>query len=109
MLDDTSNCHAATSEIILGKNESLYMAANFSGLGGLHGHALVRTLPLWMDAEAGSVSATKSVAIQPARAASNPPARSARVCALLSGQGAQSSGMMKPLYDAIPEIKTDPR
>ena len=119
MLDDNSPIKAFTSVIEVKKTDPLYMAANFSGLGGIHGHTLVRTLPLWMDRAAGSVSkaagtsalsAVGASAVGPVQkavpaAAAASVSRSNLVCALLSGQGAQYAGMMKDLYGANTSVR----
>ncbi|HEY1406375.1 MAG TPA: acyltransferase domain-containing protein, partial [Spirochaetota bacterium] len=110
MLDGKGNIIAATERVNLAKGEPLVMAANFSGLGGLHGHAVVRTIPAWIEgAASGSVraSAYASAPTQSVSGGAAPmAAKGARVCALLSGQGAQSAGMMKSLYSSNATIKS---
>ena len=107
MLNDESNMKAVTSEIKLKSSDSLYMGANFSGMGGIHGHAIVRTLPLWMEAAAAEPvpAGTTVQQMTPKSVAAPAAAKGGRICALLSGQGAQSSGMMKALYDSSVEIR----
>jgi acyl transferase domain-containing protein len=108
MLAGESSIKAVTSRLDMKPGESLYMATNFSGLGGIHGHAVVRTLPLWMGT---AVSGSKPLAAQEVHkestqsAAPAAAAKKARICALLSGQGAQSAGMMKALYESNADIR----
>ncbi|HNX58099.1 MAG TPA: beta-ketoacyl synthase N-terminal-like domain-containing protein, partial [Spirochaetota bacterium] len=110
MLDGSGNIIAATSRINLGKNEPLAFAVDISGLGGIHGHGVVRTIPAWLEgASTGSVraSAFATLAVKSSSSATTAPsaAKGARICALLSGQGAQFPGMMKSLYASNPTVK----
>ena len=101
MMDGSAHIVAAIDQISVANHGQMFLAANFSGLGGIHGHAVVRTLPGWLEKSA-SGTATSSVysAAPAAKTVERISAASGRVkiCALLSGQGAQSPGMMKTLY-----------
>ncbi|MDJ0802606.1 MAG: beta-ketoacyl synthase N-terminal-like domain-containing protein, partial [Desulfobacterales bacterium] len=92
----------------LENRRSLYFAANVNGVGGNHGHTVVGTLPAWLETADTPVqaAATRTAAATTPPAPRRRPTRKGGMVALISGQGAQYSGMMKPLYDAVPEIRT---
>ncbi|MGD8242478.1 MAG: beta-ketoacyl synthase N-terminal-like domain-containing protein, partial [Desulfobacterales bacterium] len=109
-----ANLQANPRLLTLEDRQRLYFAANVNGVGGNHGHTVIGALPPWMATAAQPavrVAAEKTTvaAALPARAPQAPPAIAARpggVVALISGQGAQYSGMLKPLYDENGEIRT---
>ncbi len=68
--------------------------------GGLSGVQLLGDLPARLSGK------RRIPAIHETRGEIRPTAQKEKVVALLSGQGSQSSGMMKELYDAYPEIKS---
>ncbi|MCG8472226.1 MAG: acyltransferase domain-containing protein, partial [Desulfobacterales bacterium] len=80
----------------------LCMGANIFGFGANHGHAIVSTLPLWMQGETASFDAAPVEAPAPMPVGEVRPAES---CALLCGQGSQYPKMMKPIYEANEEVK----
>ncbi|MDJ0876304.1 MAG: beta-ketoacyl synthase N-terminal-like domain-containing protein, partial [Desulfobacterales bacterium] len=90
----------------LENRHSLYFAANVNGVGGNHGHTVVGTLPAWLEAVEKPAQA---VAVRKSAAAATPapemPVRPGGMVALISGQGAQYSGMLKPLHATVPEIR----
>ena len=77
------------------QRSTLYFAANVNGVGGNHGHTVVGTLPPWLHREARPAMETAR-ALRPAATAI--PVKPHGVVALVSGQGAQYSGMMQDLY-----------
>ncbi|MFA6013366.1 MAG: beta-ketoacyl synthase N-terminal-like domain-containing protein, partial [Desulfobacteraceae bacterium] len=81
----TMNCTALTSR----------------ATGGLSGIQLLGNLHPRLSGKRQIPVRSESTVIQP-----QTPSPRERVVALLSGQGAQSPGMMKELYDAEPEIKS---
>ena len=101
IVDDKSILMAAGDAVDLTGRDSVYLAVNFSGLGGNHGHTVVRTMP---SRFAGARAVQEAVAAK-AVEAHPAPALTNRVCALLSGQGAQYGGMMKELYQSYIDIK----
>ena len=78
------------------------LGADVNGIGGNHAHVIIGRLPRFLRSQ----EAYASVA-QPAVTPGTWPdeVRSASVTALLSGQGAQSAGMLNALYETVPEIK----
>ena len=79
------------------------LGADVNGIGGNHGHVIIGRLPRFLQSKKAYASV--------AQAAVTPgvwwpdKARPLAVTALLSGQGAQSAGMLNALYQAVPEIK----
>ncbi|MBI9085193.1 MAG: acyltransferase domain-containing protein [Desulfobacterales bacterium] len=94
-------------------NRPLYLAANVNGIGGNHGHMVVGSLPVWLEAGAApkalpaaepapkAVGFAASASLTPLAAMT---ASGGRTVALLSGQGAQHPGMMQELYEAEPDV-----
>jgi malonyl CoA-acyl carrier protein transacylase len=112
LIEADSNVQPLTEGILsIPEYESLIMAANFSGLGGIIGHGGVKTLPLWMNrgvskAVPSSMAAVSSASAGPISIPAAAVAKSSgKTLVLLSGQGAQYSGMMKQLYASNSEIK----
>nr|WP_319493995.1 polyketide synthase [uncultured Desulfobacter sp.] len=78
------------------------LGADVNGIGGNHAHVIIGRLPRFLRSQEASASVA-----QPAVTAGTWPnkVRIDAVTALLSGQGAQSAGMLKALYESVPEIK----
>nr|MBL0715096.1 acyltransferase domain-containing protein [Desulfobacterales bacterium] len=103
--------------LTLDRRHSLYFAANVNGVGGNHGHTVIGTLPAWMTVaeqpvQVAAARGTTVNAVATAPQGQAPPltppaipARAGGVVALISGQGAQYSGMLKPLYEKKEEIR----
>jgi len=80
------------------KNNSF--GANSFGHGGAHAHYVLSTFPEWLK---NSAEAKPAVNARPAEAVAS---SSAAKCALiLSGQGAQRSGMMKEAYEKFAPVR----
>jgi malonyl CoA-acyl carrier protein transacylase len=78
------------------------LGADVNGIGGNHAHVIIGRLPRFLRGQ----QASASVAQSGVTAGTWPnKVRIDAVTALLSGQGAQSAGMLKALYDSVPEIK----
>nr|WP_246294007.1 type I polyketide synthase [Desulfobacter latus] len=78
------------------------LGADVNGIGGNHAHVIIGRLPRFLRPQDASVSVEQpavSPGVWPDKV------RIAAVTALLSGQGAQSAGMLKSLYDALPDVK----
>ncbi len=80
------------------------LGADVNGIGGNHAHVIIGRLPRFLQSKNAyaSVSAEQT-AVTPG--AWPDKVRIAAVTALLSGQGAQSAGMLNALYQTVPEIK----
>nr|WP_320191579.1 SDR family NAD(P)-dependent oxidoreductase [uncultured Desulfobacter sp.] len=78
------------------------LGADVNGIGGNHAHVVIGRLPRFLRSRDTAVSVE-----QPAITLGTWPdmVRTDAVTALLSGQGAQSAGMLKSLYETVPEIK----
>ena len=87
----------------LAHRQVLYFAANVNGVGGNHGHTVVGTLPPWLPQEIQpAVAVAAAVSGRPAAVI---PMKPNGVVALVSGQGAQYSGMLKDLYQENRSIR----
>jgi len=80
--------------------QALYFAANVNGVGGNHGHTVIGTLPPWLDraADQPAVADATAAVSRATRTETAVPMKPNGVVALVSGQGAQYSGMMQDLY-----------
>ena len=73
------------------------LGADGNGIGGNHAHMIIGRLPRFLRAQ-DAVASVEHPAVTPG-------AWISAVTVLLSGQGAQSAGMLNALYQAVPEIK----
>ena len=78
------------------------LGADVNGIGGNHAHVIIGRLPRFLRAQ-DAVASVEHPAVIPGVWPDK--VRIAAVTALLSGQGAQSAGMLNALYQAVPEIK----
>ncbi|WP_020585752.1 type I polyketide synthase [Desulfobacter curvatus] len=78
------------------------LGADVNGIGGNHAHVIIGRLPRFLRSQE-ELASVEQPAVTPG--AWPDTVRTAAVTALLSGQGAQSAGMLKGLYDTVPEIK----
>jgi malonyl CoA-acyl carrier protein transacylase len=80
------------------QRQSLVFAANVNGVGGNHGHTVIGTLPPWLRSKDQPASLATATTSRPPRQAAIIPMKPNGVVALVSGQGAQYSGMLQELY-----------
>ncbi|WP_035236566.1 type I polyketide synthase [Desulfobacter vibrioformis] len=78
------------------------LGADVNGIGGNHAHIIIGRVPRFLQAQ-NAYASVELPAITPGAWPNQ--VRTAAVTALLSGQGAQSAGMLNALYQAVPEIK----
>ncbi len=88
----------------IGKHD--YAAANIFGIGGNHGFVVTGAVPDWAMKKTRQFPAG-AVVPRPVPLAAQPSVRGGgdKITALLSGQGAQRSGMMKELYESVSIIR----
>ncbi|MCD4744445.1 MAG: acyltransferase domain-containing protein, partial [Desulfobacteraceae bacterium] len=94
--------------ITLDKNKPVRFASNVNGIGGNHIHVIASALPKSLEAGKMKIAAAQAehVRLRDFSYSSDEKGRKLRVVALLSGQGAQRSGMMKELYEKDAQIKS---
>ena len=113
ILNESHILKSASSHEPRPKTQALRFAANVNGIGGNHGHLVLSTLPLSLKHEEIKEAKSESMekieqtpALREYAYSADQEGRKQRMVALLSGQGAQHSGMMKGLYDADPHIRS---
>ncbi len=106
-LNDSRALRTAKEIITLDKNKPVRFASNVNGIGGNHMHVIASALPKSLVAGKTKIEATQaeSVRLRDFSYSSDKKGRKLRMVALLSGQGAQRSGMMKELYEKDVQIK----
>ncbi|WP_321493743.1 polyketide synthase [uncultured Desulfobacter sp.] len=83
--------------------DNALLGADVNGIGGNHAHVVIGRLPRFLRPQSAYATAELSEVtpgVWPDKI------RTDAVTALLSGQGAQFAGMLKALYESVPEIKT---
>ncbi|MFH2092915.1 MAG: beta-ketoacyl synthase N-terminal-like domain-containing protein [Pseudomonadota bacterium] len=105
ILNDSKILKPARQMVVRPKGQPGRFASNVNGIGGNHCHMIMGTLPLILDRKSAAVQAQfKAVAqddivmVDHAYSADRA-GKKLRMVALLSGQGAQRSRMMKELFE----------
>ncbi|MCG8638802.1 MAG: acyltransferase domain-containing protein [Desulfobacterales bacterium] len=111
VLNDSTVLKPARRLVNRPAGEPIRFASNVNGIGGNHCHMIMGTLPLSLEKKEAPVAlATKTAAsddivmVDHAYSADQS-GKKLRMVALLSGQGAQRSRMMKELYEKDPHIR----
>ena len=112
ILNDSKILKPARQMVVRPKGQPFRFAANVNGIGGNHCHMIMSTLPARLESDqpaaaVGFKAATGDdrVLIDHAYSADNR-GKKLRMVALLSGQGAQRSRMMKELFEKDAHIRT---
>ncbi|MCD4677096.1 MAG: acyltransferase domain-containing protein, partial [Desulfobacula sp.] len=111
ILNDCKILKPAGQMVIKSKGQPFRFAANVNGIGGNHCHMIMSTLPRRLEGEQPAVDSELKAAagddivlIDHAYSADNM-GKKLRMVALLSGQGAQRSRMMKELFEKDAHIR----
>ena len=111
ILNDSKILKPARQMVVRPKGQPFRFAANVNGIGGNHCHMIMSTLPARLEArekvagsEVSSATGDDIVLIDHAYSADNQ-GKKLRMVALLSGQGAQRSRMMKELFEKDAHIR----
>ncbi len=85
----------------------LKFASNVNGIGGNHCHIIAGALPAFLDrqAESAAKSTEETIQLRNYSYSADNSGEKLRMVALLSGQGAQRSGMMRLLFENDPHIR----
>ncbi len=107
-LNDSKVLKTAKEMITLEQNKPVRFASNVNGIGGNHLHVIASALPKSLVAGRTKIAATRAekVRLRDFSYSSDKQGNKLRMVALLSGQGAQRSGMMKELYEKDAQIKS---
>jgi len=107
-LNDSKVLRSAEQIITLDKDKPVRFASNVNGIGGNHMHVIASALPKTLGAvkEKKVASQAEYVRMRDFSYSSDEKGQKLRMVALLSGQGAQRSGMMKELYEKDEQIKS---
>ena len=99
IVNNTDSLKFNNETITLQENENKYFAANIYGIGGNHGHFVVKNTPLFLkqfkDSTKLSYSSDLSFDVPVLKSSER------KVALLLSGQGSQYVGMLKELYNSV--------
>ncbi|MCP4672641.1 MAG: polyketide synthase, partial [Desulfobacula sp.] len=104
----------ALQMVVKQKNQPLRFAANVNGIGGNHCHMIMGTLPNILqdshkavnaEVTAVSASAGDNIVLRDHAYSADNQGKKLKMVALLSGQGAQRSRMMKDLFQKDAHIK----
>jgi len=93
------------------KDQPMRFASNVNGIGGNHCHMIMGTLPLALDRKPAVVeaefkaAASDDIVMVDHAYSADKSGRKLRMVALLSGQGAQRSRMMKELFEKDDDIR----
>ncbi|MBU8849611.1 MAG: acyltransferase domain-containing protein, partial [Desulfobacterales bacterium] len=111
ILNDSTILKPAQQMVLKSKGQPFRFAANVNGIGGNHCHMIMSTLPARLESQEEVVEAEFKAAagddivlIDHAYSADNM-GKKLRMVALLSGQGAQRSRMMKELFKKDDHIR----
>ncbi|MCF8044651.1 MAG: acyltransferase domain-containing protein, partial [Desulfarculaceae bacterium] len=106
-IDTSRVLKAPTTVVNVPKGKPLHLASNVNGIGGNHCHILVGTLPAGLEREKAAEVEEKeeTEVLRDYSYSADDQGRKLRMVALLSGQGAQRSGMMKELFDRDEHIR----
>ncbi|MGM0643067.1 MAG: SDR family NAD(P)-dependent oxidoreductase [Thermodesulfobacteriota bacterium] len=106
-IDTSRVLKAPTSVVDVPKGRPLHLASNVNGIGGNHCHILVSTLPASLEREKPVAAEEKdeTEVLRDYSYSADHQGQKLRMVALLSGQGAQRSGMMKELFDRDGHIR----
>jgi len=111
ILNDSKILKPAAQVVVNPKGQPLRFAANVNGIGGNHTHLIMSTLPALLERKADIVEvdfktvAEEDITVSEYAYSADSKGNKLRMVALLSGQGAQRSRMMKDLFDKDVHIR----
>ena len=114
IIKDCKILKPAQQMIVKSQNQPLRFAANVNGIGGNHCHMIMSTLPNLLqdnhkavsaESTAASKSAGDNIVLRDHAYSADNQGKKLKMIALLSGQGAQRSRMMKDLFEKDTHIR----
>ncbi len=107
-LNDSKVLKRAEKIITLEQNKPVRFASNVNGIGGNHMHIIASAVPRSLGTKRVKIPATQveKVRMRDFSYSADEKGQKLRMVALLSGQGAQRSGMMKELYEKDDRINS---